>query len=91
MRISILATSISVAAMIIASSFVNGFQKVVADKIFSFWGHIRIEHYEPIRSTNAEAALIEKNDSLINYLNKNQKISSISSFVTHSAILMERM
>lgn len=87
MRISILATSISVAAMIIASSFVNGFQKVVADKIFSFWGHIRIEHYEPIRSTNAEAALIEKNDSLINYLNKNQKISSISSFVTHSAIL----
>lgn len=87
MRISIIATCISVAAMILASSFVNGFQQVVADKIFSFWGHIRIEHYEPIRSTNAEAALIQKNDSIKQFLQSDPRIQSVSSFVTHSAVL----
>lgn len=87
MRISIIATCISVAAMILASSFVNGFQQVVADKIFSFWGHIRIEHYEPIRSTNAEAALIQKNNSIKQFLQSDPRIQSVSSFVTHSAVL----
>ena len=87
MRISIIATCISVAAMILASSFVNGFQQVVADKIFSFWGHIRIEHYEPIRSTNAEAALIQKNDSIKQFLLSDPRIQSVSSFVTHSAVI----
>lgn len=87
MRISIIATGISVAAMILASSFVNGFQQVVADKIFSFWGHIRVEHYEPIRSTNAEAALIQKNDSIKEFLQSDPRIQSVSSFVTHSAVL----
>ena len=73
--------------MIVASSFVNGFQQVVAEKIYSFWGHLRIEHYEPLRSTNSEAALIIKNDSLEHYLQKYSNIKSISPFVTHSAIL----
>lgn len=73
--------------MILASSFVNGFQQVVADKIFSFWGHIRVEHYEPIRSTNAEAALIQKNDSIKEFLQSDPRIQSVSSFVTHSAVL----
>ncbi|MFZ9240826.1 MAG: ABC transporter permease, partial [Chitinophagaceae bacterium] len=78
MRISIIATAISVAAMVLASSFVNGFQQVVANKIFSFWGHIRVEHYEPIRSTNAEAALIKKNDSLKQFLQSDPRVESVS-------------
>ena len=81
MRISIIATAVSVAAMIVASSFVNGFQQVVAEKIYSFWGHLRIEHYEPLRSTNSEAALIIKNDSLEHYLQKYSNIVNVSSSV----------
>ena len=89
MRIAIIATVISVAAMIVSTSFVNGFQKIVAEKIFDFWGDFRIEHYEPLRSTNAEASLIEKNDSLVSFIRKNPNIQSISPFVTHSAILFK--
>ena len=87
MRISIIATTMSVAAMIVSVSFVNGFQKVVADKIFDFWGDLRIEHYEPIRSTNAEAALIVKNDTLEKLISNQTNIESISPFITQSAIL----
>lgn len=87
MKISIVATGLSVAAMVVATSFVNGFQQVVADKIYSFWGHLRIEHFEPIRSTQAEATLIERNDTLEQFLQKKSAIKSIAPFVSHSAIL----
>ncbi len=41
-RLSIAATAISVAAIILTFSIVNGFQSTVSDKIYSFWGHLQI-------------------------------------------------
>jgi lipoprotein-releasing system permease protein len=53
-RLSIAATVVSVASMIITLAFVNGFQETVSQKVFSFWGHIRIQRFEPTRSLVAE-------------------------------------
>ena len=87
MRISIAATTISVAAMIVSLSFINGFQEIIADKIFSFWGHIRIQHFEPLKTNLAEETPL-KRDSTVEYYLKNQdNIESFSSYVTKSAIL----
>jgi lipoprotein-releasing system permease protein len=41
-RLSIAATAISVAAILLTFSIVNGFQSTVSSKLFSFWGHIQI-------------------------------------------------
>ncbi len=87
MRISILATTISVAVMIISLSFINGFQQVIADKIFGFWGHIRIQHFEPVRSTIAEETPIIRDLQTEKSVTKNQNVSSISAYATKSAIL----
>lgn len=87
LRVSILATTISVAAMIVALSFINGFQQVVAEKIFHFWGHIRVQHYEPLKSSIAEASPIYRVDSVENNLRGNKSIKSFAPYANKSAIL----
>jgi lipoprotein-releasing system permease protein len=87
LRISVLATTISVAAMVIALSFINGFQQIVAEKIFHFWGHMRVQHFEPIRSTIAEETPIFRLDTVEKKLGNNQNIISFSPFANKSAIV----
>lgn len=87
MRISIAATTISVAAMIVALSFINGFQQVIAEKVFGFWGHVRIQHMEPIRSVLTEDTPITGDTSVINLIGREFKISHISPYANRSAIL----
>ncbi|HEX5625249.1 MAG TPA: FtsX-like permease family protein [Saprospiraceae bacterium] len=49
-RLSIGATSLSLAVMIISQSIFNGFQKEIANKVFGFWGHIHITDVQSSRS-----------------------------------------
>lgn len=44
-RIAIAAVALSVAVMIVTSSFINGFQKEIRGKIFAFWAHMHIKPY----------------------------------------------
>lgn len=87
MRISIAATTISVAAMIISLSFINGFQEVVAAKIFNFWGHLRIQHYEPIKVAIAEETPIKATATIRNLIESSNNVKSVTRFATRSAIL----
>lgn len=86
-RLSILATAISVAVMIITLSFVNGFQNTVSQKVFSFWGHVRISYLQPGRASIAEEEPIHQNDSLIQSLRSLPQIRTIHPFATKYAIL----
>lgn len=86
-RLSIAATTISVAAMILSLSFINGFQKVISDKVYSFWGHIRVQHIEPYKVSIAEESLIKGDTSLVKQIKRYPEIRSIQRFATRSAIL----
>ncbi|HVG14796.1 MAG TPA: FtsX-like permease family protein [Chitinophagaceae bacterium] len=86
-RLSILATVISVAVMIITLSFVNGFQEVVSNKVFSFWGHVRIQYRQPMKANIAEDQPIELNDSLVQSVKQNREVRSIHPYATKYAIL----
>lgn len=73
--------------MIISLSFINGFQKIVAEKVFNFWGHIRVQHYEPIKTSNAEESPVKSNAEIEKRIQKTENVKSVASFATRSAIL----
>jgi len=86
-RLSIAATVISVAIMIITLSFANGFQETVSQKIFSFLGHMRIQEKQDFKSLIAEDIPIRKSDSLVAEIKKNPLVDDIYAFATRRAIL----
>lgn len=86
-RLSILATVISVAVMIVTLSFANGFQQTVSQKVFSFLGHIRILEKQPGKAIISEESPIIKNDSLAAAIRRNPLVKSIHPYSTKYAIL----
>lgn len=86
-RLSVMATAISVAVMVITLAFVNGFQQTVSQKVFSFWGHIRVQDKQPLRTPIAEQTPIEKNAGVEKAIRSNPAVKSIHAFATKYAIL----
>jgi lipoprotein-releasing system permease protein len=83
----VVATAVSIIAMIITLAFVNGFQEKVADKIFGFWGHIRVQKYETGKSLISEELPLTKNTGVENSIATAPGVVAYQSFATKSAVL----
>lgn len=86
-RLATAATALSVAAMIITIAFVNGFQRTISQKVFSFWGHIRVQQFEPSKALVAEETPLEQNAGVVNLLKHTKGIQQVQSFATKSAVI----
>ena len=73
--------------MIITLSFVNGFEETVSNKVFSFWGHVRIQARQPMKATISEEIPIEANDTVARQVRSMPEVASIHPFATKYAIL----
>lgn len=84
---AITATAISVAVMIVAMAFTNGFRQVISEKIFSFWGHIRVQQSLQGAATNSDELPTLRNDSIEHYLRSLPEVEELSMYAIKSALL----
>jgi lipoprotein-releasing system permease protein len=78
-RLSMAATAISVAAILLTFSIVNGFQSTISSKLYAFWGHIQISAVDGKHLK--EDALVIKNIQTIS------NIQSASAFLNQTMVL----
>jgi lipoprotein-releasing system permease protein len=86
-RLSMAATIISVMVMILTLAFASGFQKTISEKVFSFWGHIRIQSFESARISIAEETPVRRSDSVSRLKQINAAVRQVQAFATKNAIL----
>ncbi|MEO7309049.1 MAG: FtsX-like permease family protein [Chitinophagaceae bacterium] len=86
-RLSVVATGVSVAAMLVTLCLVNGFQDTVSKKVFSFWGHIHVELYSPSRTIMAEEEGFKDSTGFRALIAATPGVAHVQPFATKSAIL----
>jgi lipoprotein-releasing system permease protein len=73
--------------MLLTFAFTNGFQYEISRKMFSFSGHMRVQHYEPEKSAVAEEAPLERNDSVRDAIRRTDGVKTVQAFATRNAIV----
>jgi len=86
-RLSVAATIISVMVMIVTLALANGFQEAVSQKIFSFWGHIRVQEKQPGKAIISEEIAIAEDKELVQTIARYPGVKSIHPFATRYALL----
>jgi len=86
-RLAVAATAISVCAMILTLAFTNGYQFAISQKVFSLWGHIRVQHFQGNRAAIAEEIPISRNDTVLRMLHSNKDVKTVQAFATKSALI----
>jgi lipoprotein-releasing system permease protein len=86
-RLAIAATAIGITAMILTISFAKGFQHAIADKMYGFSGHIRIQHFEGEKTETDTLPPAAMKDSVLSVIKNDPEVNFVFAFAIKDAIL----
>ncbi len=89
-KLSFFATAISVAIMILTLAFVAGFQQAIADKVFSFWGHIRVQQHPSYSAGLSDEMPSVAKDSIYQVLKASSGVVHADAYITKAALLRSK-
>lgn len=84
-RLAVASVALSVAAMIVAISFVNGFQSEIRKKIFGFWGHVHVMPYSLSQSYNEQG--IARYPSYIDSIKKRPEVAHVQAVAMKGGLI----
>ncbi len=73
--------------MIATLAFVNGFQEEISNKIFSFWGHVHVQHFSASKSLVTEETPILETDTILQTIHKQKGLLNAYTYATKSAVI----
>jgi len=80
-----MAIAISIAVMLVATTMVNGFTHEISRKIYGFWGHIHIHHFD--NNNSFEDNPISRQQGFLLPLSKENNISRIAPYASKAGII----
>ncbi len=84
-NIAILGIALGLTVMLLTLTIVTGFQKEIREKVIGFGSHIQITNYD--NNESFESSSIDRNQSFLTELKKNNSIRHIQSFATKAGII----
>lgn len=86
-RLAVVATALSVAAMVVSMAVVIGFKQEIRGRIFSFWGHVQVAPYSGNNSSIVapEPFVIDKD--LHNAIKHMPEVKTVAPYVIRPVIL----
>ncbi len=74
-------------AMILTIAFAKGFQHAIADKMYGFSGHIRVQHFDTEKTQNDSVAPTLINDTVLTAIRNDPAVKYFYAFANIDAIL----
>lgn len=86
-RLAILATALSVATMVVAMAFINGFKYEIREKLFAFWGHVHVTEFNPNAANLISNTPVYFDKALADSIASLQHVAGVYPYVLRPAIL----
>lgn len=86
-RLAIISTALSVAVMIVAMAFINGFQYTIRAKMYSFLGHVHVESYDKNHTQYIDLKPIKLDARLMKRMAAIPHVRQVAAFASRPSII----
>lgn len=87
-KLSLVATAVSVAVMVLTLALLKGFKTAVEYKVFSFLGHIRVSYFNPADRDFTAPSAPQTNEALQKELARHKEIDFYAAYANKYGVLL---
>lgn len=86
-RLAIIATALSVAAMIIAMALIVGFKQQISQNIYNYWGHVHVTQYTSSAASIIAPLPMRKDAAIETQIKALPGVEGVAPYIIHPAIM----